>query len=74
MAKKLAHRYLKELQEALASHPAAPNLQVVQATDAEGNGFGEVVYSPAVGVLGPDGFTALEKLPPGTTPNAVCIN
>ena len=44
--------YIKELQAIAKKHP---NLEVVYATDDEGNSFNYVQYNPSVGTVEVDG-------------------
>jgi hypothetical protein len=63
-------QYQTKLTTILKQHPDAANLQVIAASDDEGNQFNPVIYDPALGYHDDNGgFDASCR-----NPNAVCVN
>lgn len=50
------------------------NLDVIYSSDAEGNSFDEVYYSPTVGFFNKKHKEFLNEIPEDEKANAVCIN
>jgi len=62
-------RFLKQLNDLVDANPSFEELQVVSASDDEGNAFNEVIYEPALGNFEDDEFENTD-----IEPNAICIN
>lgn len=61
--------YIADLKKLMNDNPGSADLLVVYSSDDEGNNFGPVVYSVAIGEYADGSFTA-----DSSTKNAVCIN
>ena len=61
--------YMEKLNEIVEKNPKALEMDVVHATDDEGNGFQKVHFAPGIGCY-EDGEFDNES----AEPNAVCIN
>jgi hypothetical protein len=63
-------QYHTKLTAILKQHPNTADLQVIAASDDEGNQFNPVIYDPALGYHDDNGdFDTSSK-----NPNVVCIN
>lgn len=70
------NEYTETLQEILEENPHYGELEVIAATDTEGNGFQAVDFHPTVGHLNKGEFTSAypaEDADEGET-NAICVN
>jgi len=63
-------QYHTTLTALLKEHPNAADLQVIAASDDEGNQFSPVIYDPALGYR--DDHGGFDT--PSENPNVVCIN
>lgn len=63
------HQYLNALNNLASSDGELDDMDVIFATDDEGNDFNDVVFTPIVGERKDGEFNASSK-----KPNAICIN
>ena len=62
--------YVKLLTNLAKEHPEIKDMKVVYSRDDEGNYYGEVYYSPSIGVFNNGEFDSEED----ANANCVCIN
>jgi hypothetical protein len=68
----------EELEKFIEQDPSVLDLEVVTASDDEGNYFNRIYYGPGKGYFAEGDFTPVEQLEdnaiPEATSNAVCLN
>ena len=71
-------QYIEMLQKFVEENPETLEFEVIYAEDDEGNGYGNIVYSPSKGVFDDGEFYTEKNLEEGdyqpSDMNAVCIN
>jgi hypothetical protein len=66
--------YVKNLNELLEQRPETAELDVITASDDEGNSYNQVYYSPSVGIHSDSEFDVENVEEEQDSINAVCVN
>lgn len=67
-------KYIKQLKHFAKNNPECLNMKVYIAIDDEGNGYDEVIFSPAKGIFKEGEFLLHPDDIEGKEINAVCVN